>query len=271
MSTEQTQAIFENVYRGRQSALHHLAYMRTSKVLLAMDALLRAGVELRASRVLDYGFGAGTFFRHCPREASLFGVETDRQTVREVEAMLRDRGFENMDLRPIDISDWERHPLLQKQYDVILCSHVLEHMDRPVDLLSALGRCMAPGGKLVCLVPINEIVMNPHHVQTVDRAAVEGWTREAGMVLYDYRESDHTFYPFQPLFAHDSGWRHRVARGVSLGFGLLSAGVGREVWLRMSSFLGRALGLKPCQAVFVLTDASVSDDSDLRNDQEPLS
>jgi hypothetical protein len=29
--------------------------------------------------------------------------------------------------------------------------------------------------------------------------------------------------------------------------------------------------LKPCQAVFVLTDASVSDDSDLRNDQEPLS
>ncbi|SVB13047.1 uncharacterized protein METZ01_LOCUS165901, partial [marine metagenome] len=31
--------------------------MRTSKVLLAMDALLRAGVELRASRVLDYGFG----------------------------------------------------------------------------------------------------------------------------------------------------------------------------------------------------------------------
>ncbi|SVB28446.1 uncharacterized protein METZ01_LOCUS181300, partial [marine metagenome] len=56
MSAGDRQAIFEQVYRGRQSALHHLAYMRTSKVLLAIDALERAGVELSKSRVLDYGF-----------------------------------------------------------------------------------------------------------------------------------------------------------------------------------------------------------------------
>ena len=52
MSSGEKQAIFEHVYRGRQTALHHLAYMRTGKVLLALDALHRAGVELRGSRVL---------------------------------------------------------------------------------------------------------------------------------------------------------------------------------------------------------------------------
>ena len=253
MSAGDKQAIFEQVYRGRQSALHHLAYMRTSKVLLAIDALERAGVELSKSRVFDYGFGAGTFLRHCPRNANLFGVETDLQNVCDVEVMLRDRGFEAVDLQPIKVPEWKSHPLLREEYDVIVCSHVLEHVDKPIDLLRALGTCLAQDGSLVCLVPLNEIVINPHHVQRLDREIIQAWVREAGLVVQDYRESDEIFYPFQPSFAYDTGWRHKVAQGISLGLGLLSASLGRRLWLRVSLFLGRTLGWKPSQAVFVVT------------------
>ena len=229
--------------------------MRTGKVLLALDALHRAGVELRGSRVFDYGFGAGAFFRHCPRETHLFGVETDRQNVADVQVMLRLRGFDNTDLQHVEISDWVAHPLLRKHYDVIVCSHVLEHMDKPVDLLRALAACIAAEGRLVCLVPINEVVMNPHHVHRVDRPTIEAWVAEAGLVVEDYREEDHIFSPFQPLFAHDSGWRHKVARVVSLSLGLVAAGVGRDRWWRLNSFVGRTLGWKPSQAVFFVTAA----------------
>ena len=50
------QTVFETVYRGRQSALHHLAYMRMGKVLLALRSLAGAGIDLSDKTIFDYGF-----------------------------------------------------------------------------------------------------------------------------------------------------------------------------------------------------------------------
>ena len=124
-----SQEIFKTVYRGRQSSLHHLADMRMAKVLLEREALHRAAVDLADKRIFDYGFGAGTFFRYCPTTASLFGVEIDAQNVAEVRHMLSRRGFRQVQLESIVIEEWDRHPLLRRQYDVMICSHVLEDLD----------------------------------------------------------------------------------------------------------------------------------------------
>ena len=79
-----SQKVFETVYRSCQSFLHHMAYMRMAKVLLTQQVLQKAGVSLNEKSVFDYGFGAGTFFRYCPRSTRLFGVEIDPVNVAEV-------------------------------------------------------------------------------------------------------------------------------------------------------------------------------------------
>jgi hypothetical protein len=113
-----SQELFETCYRSRQGWLHHSSYMRMAKVMLALRALRRAGVGLEGQRVFDYGFGAGTFFRYCPRDAALFGVEQDPVVVEEVAGMLRGRGYGAVDLRAISIPEWREHPLLAERYDV---------------------------------------------------------------------------------------------------------------------------------------------------------
>jgi len=134
-----SQETFENCYRGRQSAIHHLAYMRMAKVLLALELIQRAGIDLGTQRIFDYGFGAGTFFRFCPRSSYLFGVEMDCENIDAVARMLRHRGHANIELQAINIDAWESHPLLSLTYDLILCSHVLEHMADPQAMLRTLG------------------------------------------------------------------------------------------------------------------------------------
>jgi SAM-dependent methyltransferase len=222
-----------------------------AKVLLALRALRRAGVGLEGKRVFDYGFGAGTFFRYCPRDAALFGVEQDPVVVEEVTGMLRGRGYGKVNLRAISIPEWGEHPLLTERYDVFLCSHVLEHLERPVEFLEVARRCLTEGGIFLGLVPINERAANPHHLQTVDRAVVERWASEAGLRVEYYEENDPFLYWLQPLCAVDSGWRHLMRQVVSLTLGLTSKLFGERMWL---GFWAGLCGLvsKPTQAVFVL-------------------
>lgn len=239
-------------YRGRQGALNHLAYMRMSKVLFTLDLCRQADVPLAGREVFDYGFGAGTFFRHCPRDSRLFGVEMDAENVAAVHAMLAERG-QAADLQTIDIAHWSEHPLLARKYDVILCSHVLEHLPAPENFLKRLSECLHPGGSFIGLVPINERVMDPHHVQRLDQAKIRAIGEAAGLRLTTYLEADPWLYWIQPLWTSETGLRHKVAQALSFGIGLVASALGPRLWAAAGRLFRPITGSQYTQAAFVFT------------------
>jgi SAM-dependent methyltransferase len=247
-----SQAIFETVYRGRQSLLHHCAYMRMGKVLLARRILRLAGVGLTQKEIFDYGFGAGTFYRYCPTSAHLSGVEQDPVVCQEVTQMLAGRGHRHVDLQPIEIERWKDHPLLRKSYDVFLCSHVLEHLPDPVEFLKTMRPCVKSDGVFVGLVPVNERAENPHHLQKVDRSVVERWAFDAGYEVAYYEENDPFLYWPQPLYTVTSGWKHKLAQAMSLDLGLSATLFGERLWFAWGKVFGKLTFSKPTQAAFVL-------------------
>lgn len=246
------QSIFLHAYRGRQHALHHASYLRMSKVLLSLRAIHHLGIDLRGARVLDYGFGAGTFFRHCPKSARLAGLEQDPRTVDEVAAMLRERGFVHVDLRAVDPDGWSTHPLLSGRYDLIHLSHVLEHLPDPTAFLTRMAACLAPRGRVLALVPLNERAPNPHHLHSVDRRVVDAWSERAGFRTVYYEEADPLGYWLQPLYTANHGWRHRAAQALSLALGAPATLLGSERWFALSEALRGPTRSLPTQAVFVL-------------------
>ena len=250
-----SQEVFRTAYRGRQTPLHHVAYLRMSKVLLARYLLSAAAISLQGKTIFDYGFGAGTFFRYCPPTAALSGVEIDPVAVREVQQMCVRRGHKEVQLQPIEVEHWKEHRLLQKQYDVFLCSHVLEHLIDPLSFLRRAAQCLTANGVFVGLVPINELQQNIHHVQTVDRCVVKRWMAECGLRLQIYLEADPWNYWVQPLFTSDEGslpkWRHLGAQAFSLMVGIPATLIGPRGWMKLSRWFGRLTFSKPSQAAFL--------------------
>lgn len=242
---------FETVYRGRQTVAHHLSYMRLSKVLLALRALRRSGITLTSQSVFDYGFGAGTFFLFCPPACHLAGVEQDSIVCEEVSRTLDGRGFQRVELKQIKIDLWKEHPLLQKDYDLFLCSHVLEHLPDPVDFLKTVRSCVRPDGVFLGLVPINERAENPHHVQKVNRPVIESWASDAGYKVTYYEENDPFLYWIQPFYAADRGWTRILGQTVRVACGMTSRVLGERVWYGVVAkvFFGFS---RPTQAVFML-------------------
>jgi SAM-dependent methyltransferase len=222
------------------------------KVLLALRVTRKQGISLEGAGIFDYGFGAGTFYRYCATDASLSGVEQDPVVCQEVSEMLAQRGFRKVNLQPIEIERWDEHPLLNREYDVFLCSHVLEHLPDPVDFLKIVRRCVKPEGAFVGLVPINERAENPHHLQKVDRAVVEKWAEDAEYELAYYEENDPFLYWAQPLYTVTSGWKHKLAQAVSLDLGLSATLFGEQLWFAWGRIFGRLTFSKPTQAAFVL-------------------
>ena len=247
-----SQDTFLSCYRGNQSPIRHAAYMRMAKVLLLQELISHIGVGLERKSIFDYGFGSGTFFRACPASSHLFGVELDEVTVREVTSMLRNRRFDNVNLDTIRIENWSGHPFLQRTYDLIICSHVLEHLPHPAPFLARLSTCIKPDGYVLALVPINERKRDPHHVREVNQSMVSDWLTGAGLELAAWIETDSWLYWIQPLFTHNSGFFHMLAQGISLGLGTTAMAIGHSRWFGLSRAFERLSNSRPTQAAFAI-------------------
>ena len=102
----------------------------------AVALLWRERPELlgEAGRLLH--FAPEWCFRHTPRPSGQRYVTTDL-----------DPGKDDLplDIRALDLPD--------ASFDAIICSHVLEHVDRDRDALAELRRVVAPGGWVLLMVP----------------------------------------------------------------------------------------------------------------------
>jgi len=136
----------------------------------------------RDGRILDVGCGVGNMLELVRRDSEAFelvGADIDQHCLDLATARVRiDRT-----IRIGDVLDLVDPTLDAGKFDVIVLSHVLEHVYRPYDTVRALMSLLRPGGNLILAVPnpVRLDVMaynlirrfdkvNKGHVQTWDRA-----------------------------------------------------------------------------------------------------
>ena len=169
--------------------------------------------------------------------------------------MLHRRGHSNVDLRPIDLDHWSEHPLLALKYDVILCSHVLEHIPNPVGFLRIIRNCLKDTGAFVGLVPINEWRIDPHHLHVVDEETIRNWARSAGFDVKTYLEADPWLYwcRRRPVFALGTNRMRLITQALCLGVGIPATLLGPRLWSQLSKLYAVITASRPLQAGFVFT------------------
>jgi SAM-dependent methyltransferase len=139
---------YEHHYRAfyQQTVTPDDAYVATHRKDVRLQYTVRFLEEALhlgdSSALLDYGCGEGSLFvalRRSGFKGRLIGVEPNLEFGR----FAAERG------------EAEVHPSLPPvaQLDAITINHVLEHIHDPTSLLQALGKLLAPGGRLYIDVP----------------------------------------------------------------------------------------------------------------------
>lgn len=112
---------------------------------------------LSPKKILDFGCNDG-FFASTVREytgAEVYATDINRHALEQASRIYREVHF----ILPEVANE------MRAEFDVILLSHVLEHVDSCDEIIGTLNRLLAPNGKLIIIVPQERVRgdVTPHH------------------------------------------------------------------------------------------------------------
>lgn len=139
----------------------------------------QCGVPRSGIRVLDVGFGSGAMLLEFDGDCTVAGLEASPAAIDRVERATKGRWRQQPDLRHWDAATLAL-PFTSRMFDVVIMSHVLEHVPDDRALLAEAHRVLVPGGHLVVMVPTEEPTWddNDSHVRVYDPAPFSGIVAE---------------------------------------------------------------------------------------------
>lgn len=136
-------------------------------------------------RVLEIGSGTGGMSRKMVGSQALVVTDT-RPAYRD----LLGRLFSNYDhVRVAPLTLGEPAPALGgERFDTVVCANVLEHVEDDAGALAQMHDLLAPGGRVVLVVPMlqslyGEIDRAIHHFRRYERAEIESKLAKAGFTV----------------------------------------------------------------------------------------
>lgn len=113
---------------------------RKARTMLAVLTDFVTG-PLAECDILNVGGSAGAIDNYLADHARrVVGVDIDDDAIRHAQATFRK---ENLEFRVADALDL---PFADESFDIVICSHVYEHVPDPAAMFAEIGRVLRPGG-----------------------------------------------------------------------------------------------------------------------------
>lgn len=154
---------FDRHYRRRLRLPLRLNFEVQSKLAMFRSLIVRLPALPASASILDLGFGTGLMLLSFPASCALAGVDIAPTAVARMRRQAQHRGHRAHRFECLDL-DRDTIPWPDSSMDLVLCSHVLEHVADDCRLLAEIRRLLKPHGHLVLMIPINESHnINPLH------------------------------------------------------------------------------------------------------------
>jgi len=135
---------------------------------------------------LDYGFGHGSLLLKLPRQVSVYGCDIAEEAVFKLEKIAE------MLKRDIKVTTVENFDSFTKgvKFDLISCSHVLEHVDDDNEMVNEFKKLLTSNGKLIINLPVNEVWIDPKHARTYTSKSASSLLESNGFKILKIIEED---------------------------------------------------------------------------------
>ena len=232
-------------YYNKSSLWFSFRYDTQIKRKTALYLIQRAGLRMKNLRVLDIGFGSGAILFSFDRSCGIFGVEISDSAIRQAKIKSAKLGYKEYGFHYTRDGELE---YLDGSFDLVIASHVLEHVEDDQHMLQEIFRVLKLGGAAVFLVPINERYHDPKHVRQYTPSGFLHLLRQSGFrnVLMTI-ENELLFYLVEKFYFKGYNKQWHVAGPIIVALFNLPTSILPFSAHRIMDRLFMLFGLKPRQ------------------------
>jgi len=168
----------------------HVTLTRMAKLEPYNQWLAERFAHAVGSRVLEVGAGFGNMTRHLlPREL-IVASDLDPVALEYLRSVFREEASVRVASYRFPLAPKELEEVRASRFDTVVCLNVLEHIEQDTTTLSDLFAALAPGGRLILIVPAlarlyGTLDEHLHHFRRYEKVELEKKIRDAGFVLED--------------------------------------------------------------------------------------
>jgi SAM-dependent methyltransferase len=138
----------------------------------------RFEIPFERQKVYELGFGTGSLLLRFDASSALHGAELSESALNGLAHDPRARAYRELRLVPTGADGAPRFP--DRDYDIVIASHVIEHVPDDRAALAALHQHMRAGGHALFFLPLERPRHNPDHARIYTAAGFTRLLREAG-------------------------------------------------------------------------------------------
>jgi len=142
--------------------------------------LRRFDLALRDLTVLDIGFGSGDLLFEAEPSCRICGIEVSASAIAEARTIAARRGYRDHDFR--EATDDGHLPYPSSFFDLVICSHVLEHVPDDRAALAEIRRVLRPSGHAILFVPVEPEGFDPKHRRLYGVNSLVARARSVGLL-----------------------------------------------------------------------------------------
>lgn len=170
--------------------------------------LLRlAGKSLADQRVLEIGFGSGAVLFSFDKSCQVHGLEISKSAIAQAERKAVKLGYRGHDFHLVS---GETLPYPDGHFDVIIASHVVEHVQDDAQLLREIRRTLKSDGVAIVLIPINENYDDPNHLHRYDTPGFLKLLQDCSLTARFQIENELLFHLVEKFYFEEYNRRWKV-------------------------------------------------------------
>jgi SAM-dependent methyltransferase len=159
--------------------LHDLfRYDGRYRLWLMEDIFRRFEIPFERQKVFELGFGSGSLLLRFDATSALHGAELSESALASLAQDARARSYRELRLIPTQADGSPSFP--DRDYDIVIASHVIEHVPDDRAALAALHAHTREGGVGLFFLPLERPRHNPDHARTYTAAGFIRLLREVG-------------------------------------------------------------------------------------------
>ena len=148
--------------------------------------------------IVELGFGHANILLSFSNSNKIIGSELSPSAIKNAKKKAVKRGFTNFLFYSIE--EFPELSQVVKNADIVLASHVLEHIDDEVLFVNEAYKALKTGGHLIILIPLNELKEDPNHMRKYTVYSCRILHEKNGFKCLLEIENDHFFSILEKIY-----------------------------------------------------------------------